>query len=105
MPLSKNERKFLEMYQRLRNRPPTLLRQLTRSAPSYAVLLIAFWAMSAFWLALDQSFHAWFLWGIGCGVVIRDLTLLIKPIRLWPVLSTVLDWNKIDKLLAEDPQA
>jgi len=43
--------------------------------------------------------------GVGIGVLSRDLGLFRRFVQVWPVLSQVFNWQKIDELLASPLQA
>ena len=96
------ERTFLEQYQGYKDNPPTIWRLLYKSLPLYVFVLIPFWAISSFWFALGQEFNAWLVWGFACGFVFRDLQILRRYVRFWPLQLQTMDWLKVEELLAAD---
>lgn len=41
----------------------------------------------------------WFCAGLGFGTILRDFGWHRNTTRVWPVMSHVIDWQKIDNLL------
>jgi hypothetical protein len=102
MQLSTAHASVLERYMQFREKPPTVWRLMFLSVAGQAVLIIALGAGIAFWLVLEQATLAYFLGGAAFGYLFRDFTMMRRSVQFWPVLSAVLDWTKVDRLLAGD---
>lgn len=46
-----------------------------------------------------------FITGLGVGGLLRGFGRLKLASRLWPVVHHVMDWQKVDQLLAVDSEA
>lgn len=64
-------------------------------------------------LALLAAASTWFIWagwpviawlyiGVFAGVVLRDIGRIRILSHTWPVFHTVLDWERIQQILASD---
>ena len=102
MNLSPLQRKTLELYQNLQHSPPTVSRLLALTARNYLRLLLVIGAGIVLMLSLRAPAFSLILVGMLIGVLSRDLGAFRKTVRVWPALVAVLDWNRIDQLLADD---
>ncbi len=110
MPLTALQRTVLERYRTFRESPPTVWRLMALAFRNYALLFIGV-TLGCISLYMVESVSAgWFLAGIGAGAVLRDFGSSRLAVRIWPTIACVLDWQKIDDLLAgqefdETPQS
>ena len=100
MPLTALQRTVLERYQSFRESPPTLWRLISLASSNLALLFIVV-SVGSIFLYLNASESAsWLVAGIGVGCFLRDFGSFRAGVRIWPVISRVLDWQKLDDLLA-----
>ncbi len=100
MPLTALQRTVLERYRTFRVSPPTLWRMMALASRNHAILSIIF-SLGSIYLYLDESeSFAGFVAGLGVGAILRDIGSFRKGIQIWPILTRVFDWQKIDDLLA-----
>ena len=110
MPLTPLQRTVLESYRTFRESPLTIWRLVVLSSSRQALLFIIFSIMSIiFYLEVSESAGV-FSAGAGFGVISRDFAHYRMRVRIWPIATRVLDWQKIDDLLAghevdETPQS
>ena len=104
-PLTQSQRKMLDLYRTFRRHPPTTLSLALRNSPVWLVLagltVIVFFAAQ-----LPQGpgpRAAWvlaLLLGVfSVGAVIRDFGHARRSARTLPLVTQILDWDKIDRLL------
>jgi hypothetical protein len=101
MAISKLQRRSLQMYVRFHDTPPTLTTLMRRSLPRVALI--------AALCSLGATLYYWmdFVQGVGfmLGVFVGVLTMVVGQgrvfLKLWPVFSQVMDWARIQALLAE----
>lgn len=99
MALTPAQRKILESYQLFRDTPPSVWRQWQIVSRSHAMLMILV-ALASIILYLEVSPSAGcYLAGFGIGAVVRDFGWFRATARVWPVLSQVVHWQKVDDLL------
>ena len=100
MPLTALQRTVLASYRTFRESPLTVWRLMAFSSQSHAILFIVF-SLGSIILYLEVSESAaWVFAGGGLGAIARDLAHFRMRVRIWPVVKRVLDWQKIDDLLA-----
>lgn len=93
---------FLERCKRFRTQPPTFWRVAALSSP-FAFFLIFFSAMVwYFWHARGQGFLGWSIGAFTLGVLFREFQMIRQFIRVWPTMSEVVDWDKLDALLSTE---
>ena len=68
------------------------------------VLLLTFAILTFAGLALflQMNHLVWFVAGSLIGAVAREFGLLRHGARSWPTISAVIDWNRVDELLAKE---
>ena len=101
-PLTPVQRTALNAYRAFRAEPPSLGRLVLRSRRAYALLLVVAGAAIALALALKLGAAAAFAAGIVVGAAARDVGWFRRTVQLWPALSRVIDWARLDALLAPD---
>ena len=100
MPLTTLQRTVLESYRTFRESPLTIWRMIVHSSKYNAILFIFFSLMSIIsYLEVSES-AGLFVAGMGAGAILRDFAHYRQRVRIWPVVKRVLDWQKIDDLLA-----
>jgi hypothetical protein len=100
MPLTKAQKRNLELYATYRATPPTfwlLFRQnLLRYAGITALVILLFLLAPT---AGTQSLVL-VLAGLFLGALARDIGRFRQFVRTWPATAAVLNWQKLDSLLA-----
>ncbi len=102
MELTKVQRQNLKLYVQYRSSPPTIWFLIRRNLfkryliPGFLVILLLLIAPTAGLGAI-----AWLAVGMLFSATLRDVALFRRFVHLWPVTSAVLDWERIDELLAE----
>ena len=101
MELTREQRKNLELYKSYRDSPPSIW-QLFR-ANLWRYFLFAFLVILLYLLTLIAGFESVPLvaTGLFLGVLGRDIGIFLRFIRVWPATSTVIDWPRLEALLAE----
>jgi hypothetical protein len=102
MKLTKNQRTLLKFYARHRTTPPSPSSVFRSIALPWVLLavLIAIASTVYFWLGMPVA--AWLCIGAFAGVVLRDIGRLRLVFRTWPAVHAVLDWERLEELLASD---
>lgn len=103
MQLTHLQRATLMLYQAYHANAPTVGGILRRLMKLYLIMLIVVVATLTV-VTLTGSFSDALPWaglliGLVSGAALRDLGHVRIAVRVWPVLSQVLDWQKIDVLL------
>jgi hypothetical protein len=99
--LNPQQRHVLDLYVAWRRRPPTVRSILMQ--PRYLGSLALTVGLAAAWLAAVDL--VWgrpvvvFIAGMLFGVLLADWRSAVRVARLWPWVSDLLDWPKIDRLL------
>jgi hypothetical protein len=108
MQLTTFQRRALEVYRWYRHHPPAwqfyLSALLWRSA-SQIYLAIGAIALLIVLIGRTSAIGAWIylLLGVIIGMIVRALLSYQHTIRLWPVLASIIDWDKVDALLQPLP--
>ena len=68
---------------------------------NYLRLLLVFATGIVLMAALKAPAFSFILVGMVIGTLSRDLGAFRKTVRVWPALAAVLDFNRIDQLLAD----
>lgn len=101
MQLTKAQRRNLELYAIYHLKSPTFWQLFRSNLARYlviAVLLMLILLLSPItgteWLAL-------ILTGIFLGALIRDISRFLQFVRMWPAISAVIDWERLEVLLSK----
>lgn len=100
MNISSLERTVLVRYKQHRDVPPTAFQLLTRLSAKTIGMLILYPIAIALVAALGFHFAALFLAGYLVAMIALRFETAITFVRLWPLVSTIIDWRKVDELLA-----
>ena len=108
MHLTKLQRHALQVYRWYHQHPPTLqfylIAMMWRS--SYLIYLgIVGLAVLLLFISRATAMGGWvyLLLGVIIGIFIRALLSHHQVIRLWPVLDSIIDWDKVEALLQPQP--
>lgn len=98
-----NQLKLLRLYHEYQIHPPCAGTCVRRNLFPLSFLTLI--VIAGTWLAFTAE-GTWF--GVGCfgaglglGSLIRVIRQLANSVRLWPLLCEIVDWNKVDALLAQ----
>jgi len=99
--LTKLQRKSLETYMAFRDRPPAIGAIFRRSAGrvSFIAAYCVVFGVVLDWL--DSPLGAGLMFGILIGLLVGALSQARVFLRVWPAITQVLDWTKLQALLAE----
>jgi len=99
MQLTKAQRRNLELYASYQKAPPTFWQLFKLNLWRYlvmAVLLVLLFGLSKVtgteWLALITL-------GLFLGALMRDLARFRQFVHIWPAISAVLDWERLNTLV------
>jgi hypothetical protein len=101
MPISKLQRKSLQLYLRFQDRSPSLLTLMRLSLPRIVLIATACSLAGTFYYWVDLVFGAGLMLGIFVGFLTAVLGQHLLAVRVWPVFKQVIDWTKVHALLAE----
>lgn len=106
-PLSKLESQTLSQYLKFREQPPTFARLLFNVAWVRVIaacgLLVAHMTMMSF-AGIRQPASALlsvFMGGFVLGSFLQAAAILVRFRKIWPLLSAVIDWPAVERVLAE----
>ena len=105
MQLTKAQKQSLAFYARYRTLPPTFWFLISRNLVRYLILfvLILFLVVIAPYTFIEPI--RWVAIGVFFGVILRDIGLFWRAVNIWPMTAAVLDWERVDQLLAESNMA
>jgi len=102
MALTKIQRIVLQRYQGYRQQPPTLLGLFRQSWQVEAILIVA--SALVIWFAYN-SYVFWAVYlvaGLLVGALARDVGSFRRFLQVWPALSQVLDWQRVEQELSQE---
>lgn len=103
MKLTLLQRKILERYRQFRDQPPTLGRLVTLSLVNHILLIMVCGAaIACFAVVIADVSGMIFFVGLGMGAICRDIGLFRRTALAWPALHAIIDWKKLDEILAAD---
>lgn len=103
MRLTSVQRRTLELYRKFHAVPPTPGRLFATSFVRHVIISLLFFVPAAMAYFITQDlFLAGLALGMGLGVIVRDVSHFRVTIQVWPVVSYVLNWKKIDECLEMD---
>ncbi len=102
MKLSALQRKLLQQYRGFHDSAPSMGRLMALSARHHVLLVLVFTIAVVLTYSFRLPSVALILVGMAIGAVSRDFGRFRTMIRVWPVLSRVLDWKRIDELLEDE---
>lgn len=101
MKLTKTQRKLLQFYMQHQTIAPTVPSVLRAFGFSWGVLVLLA-AASTWFIRAGWSPVAWVFIGICAGAFLRDVGRIRILFRTWPVIHSVLDWQRVQELLLSD---
>ena len=75
---------------------------MARSARRHVLLVLVFTFAAVLTYTFRLPSVGLILVGMAIGAISRDFGMFRKMVIVWPVLSRVLDWRRIDELLEDD---
>jgi hypothetical protein len=102
MALTSLQKIVLQRYKGYRSQPPTFMGVLKQSWRG-EVILVAASALVA-WFAYSSHLYAlaYFIVGMLVGTLARDVGTFRRVLQVWPALSQVLDWHRVDEVLDQE---
>lgn len=101
MHLTKRQKRNLELYSVYKSSPPNSWRLFRNNFKYYLVMLFLFILVVVLALAASIEPLAWGATGLLLGAILRDVGLYRAFVHSWPVTSAVIEWERVDELLAE----
>ncbi len=102
-------RAHLRALLRSHDRPPTVWRMVAANRAQYARLLAVVGAGAVVLYAVGEGVRpgsgpigAGLIGMLLLGAVSRDVGMFIRAAALWPVTRTVIDWGRVEQMLADD---
>jgi hypothetical protein len=106
MALSKLQRKVLERYKLSRDQPPTVRGSLETMLVSHIALIMFLTVLTVVGSVMTGGIYLGiFVVGLGVGAFARDIGWIRRTVQYWPILATVIDWQKVDTLLESDEES
>jgi len=102
MQLTKLQRKSLDLYLMFRRQKPTLITLIKISRWKILLVCAYFVVFGMFLYLIDNFFGTGIMLGMILGYLSVTIANLRVFVRLWPVISEVLDWAKVEFLLERD---
>ena len=98
------QRKVLRNYREYCDQTPTLSTLLIKSLPVLSLLVIYIVVAGGLMLFVDMGNAALFLWGMGAGVLLHQVSVFRVFLRVWPAVAAIVDRQRLDELLDEPPE-
>jgi len=98
MDLTKQQLTFLRTFRKNRLREPTVLNLMWSSKFELLIVLLAM--PVGYWIA-PHEWMRWLIVGFGAGAVWGICALAIARTRMWPVMSQIVNWDKVEELTRE----
>jgi hypothetical protein len=98
MNLTKHQLTFLSTLRKNRLREPTVL-SLVWDA-KFELLIVLLLMSVGYWIA-PYDWMRWFIVGCGAGGVWGVYALAFARARMWPVMSQIVNWDKVEELTGE----
>ncbi len=99
--MKRREQVLLSFYVKFHGRTPTVMEAFARQPAVY-------WLGMAVLLAIPMFATAWWEFaqlqlpfGIVAGAMLRDIGLMLRFKRDWPILDRALNWSEIDRRLSQ----
>jgi hypothetical protein len=99
--LSRLQRRFLTIYCRFHQQGVRFGVLFSSIWKSYLVLFVYVVIALAFLFAVGLHVLGTFLIGLTTGVLLRDFGAIRMTRRIWPVLDSLIDWDRAEQLLKE----
>ncbi|MDX1616750.1 MAG: hypothetical protein R3300_20755 [Candidatus Promineifilaceae bacterium] len=103
--MTKSQRRNLKLYARYRNTPPTVGGLLRENLWRYGLSFVALFLLYSLAPAAQLEALPLILGGMLIGVLARDLNRYWTFVRTWPATAAVLDWERVEDLLATSAAA
>jgi hypothetical protein len=100
--LSPAARAQLRFFLRFRDQPLTVWGQFAANRRRYAILLATTFIAGALLYLLAGPIAAAFVGVVFATAVVRDIGLFRRGALGWPVTRSVIDWQRVEQLLASD---
>jgi hypothetical protein len=101
MPLTKLQLQALRFYAAHRDRAPTLGEMMQLLALTFFVRMVVGAVAAVACDILRMPMVGFLACGILLGAMLRDTGVSMRSVQLWPLVGSVLDWDRVDQLLAE----
>ena len=101
MQLTNAQRSNLELYVAYRFNPPTFWSLFSKNLIRYLVIAGLIVLLALLGLIAGTETFTLFAMGLFIGILFRDIGLFLRFLRVWPATAAVLDWPRLEALLAD----
>jgi len=100
--LTAQQQKTLKDYADFHEAPPSSWWIFSRAARSHIILTNVLGGIA--WIAFVAGipYVSLLLVGMIVGVVSRNIVQLLNTVHVWPLLSQIIDWHKVDGLMSDN---
>lgn len=104
MKLSQHHRRVLLIYQEYRRSGVSVATMYRYAWKSLAFLFAYILLVAIVMLVMGLPWVAALIGGMALGALFRDVAYIRQAFRLWPLLSQIINWDRITELLEQDNQ-
>jgi hypothetical protein len=104
MKVTKNQLRFLKIYQELHRQPPTVFGLLWLGRLGFLALVpgVAVGIWFILMLPPSAAIAGYFVIGMCVGAYLRDIGRSIASVRLWPAIEHIVSWQRVDETVREN---
>lgn len=99
MQLTTLQVKLLNRYRQWRQNPPTVFSLLCLEWKAELMLVGYCLLAGAYCYWAEMQVTLYLVCGAMFGALTRDIGLFRRTTQIWPMLSEVIDWNRVDQVL------
>ncbi len=96
------QKRLLQQYQSFEQTPPTLGSLIALSARGHIRIAILFAAATALCFGIGIAPVGYAMIGMLVGAISRDFGQFWKHAHVWPIVSRIIDWQKLSALLCNE---
>lgn len=105
MLTTNQKRKVLEQYRDFHREAPRMGSLWRKSLKAHLVLLALLLLVVPITWFLEIPSIGLFTVGLTAGAILRDSAWFRRSVQFWPLLDSIIDWNKVDTLLEQETMA
>jgi hypothetical protein len=99
MQLTRAQRQLLVAYREFHLDGVSLAAMYRKSWRGAVLFALYFTGAAAFCFAYDLIWMAAMLIGLALGSFLRDYSYMRRTVSVWPVVSQITDWGRVDQML------
>jgi hypothetical protein len=101
MDLTPAQLDVLQTYRAWRRTPPALGSLFARNLPRFAMLAILCLITSFGFYLTGYAQGGLAMLGVWSGVVLSETRRMRDVLAIWPVLSSILDWSRVERAIVD----